>query len=537
MAGLTIPIEGDITPLLATFAKIPGRTQKELDAIARVTEREITSGAISKAFAELPNVAGKSAKKAAAMVSKEMDKMSAETRARLGEMKQGFGAVFGSGLINDIGDVGAAFGPVGLAAMGLGIAITGTAAAAAGLAYAAVEVGSALYAAAASTGALKDEQGTLQLTLDSLYRTIGEDYVPASERALDSTSALVLASQDLYRATHDSMVGLQEWSGASDTAVHAGVMLATNQGLVSTAFGIAAEKLWLYLDPLKKYNDEVKGINASERARLDAVERARKMKEYTPSGPSQKDAEKPIKTIRKHTAAIAEKSKAEVKAFDLSSIMFADEADNDRALSAQIARNSDDIAEVQQKKIDDAVALKDAQLSTMNAVASASDSLTSLIISNAQDGSDAQKSAALAFFRVNQVASATTAAINTYVAITEALKLGPIAGPIAALGIGITGFAQEAAILAAPQPFHDGGIVGQSSLAPDEQMIRARRGEEVRTRQQQRNDRPMVVQVQQVYQHRAFNAFVADNVAQPTGPLARAIAGASPRRIGHRSYK
>ena len=74
------------------------------------------------------------------------------------------------------------------------------------------------------------------------------------------------------------------------------------------------------------------------------------------------------------------------------------------------------------------------------------------------------REAALALYRTSQAAALSQIAINTAVAITKALaELGPVAGAVAAGGIGITGAAQAAAVLAQPPPAHMG-----DPDAPDE---------------------------------------------------------------------
>jgi hypothetical protein len=58
-------------------------------------------------------------------------------------------------------------------------------------------------------------------------------------------------------------------------------------------------------------------------------------------------------------------------------------------------------------------------------------------------------------------------------------ELGPVAGGLASSAIIATGAAQAALIASEEPKFHMGGLVGQSSLAPDEQRITAKSGEAV----------------------------------------------------------
>jgi chemotaxis protein histidine kinase CheA len=83
------------------------------------------------------------------------------------------------------------------------------------------------------------------------------------------------------------------------------------------------------------------------------------------------------------------------------------------------------------------------------------------------------KRGALALFRISQASALTEIAINTLVARSKALAvLGPIAGPIAARGITISGLASAVAVAAQapPEVKHGGGV-----LAPDEEYRRGGR--------------------------------------------------------------
>jgi KaiC/GvpD/RAD55 family RecA-like ATPase len=89
-------------------------------------------------------------------------------------------------------------------------------------------------------------------------------------------------------------------------------------------------------------------------------------------------------------------------------------------------------------------------------------------------------------FAANQVSAIINSTINTAQAITKALaELGPIFGPIAAVGLGALGAAQVALIASQPTPaFAQGGIVPGSSFSGDKVAIRANSGEGVFTREQ-----------------------------------------------------
>jgi hypothetical protein len=57
MAGITVPIDGDLSPILKTFGELPGRTQAEMAAVGAAIEKEARAGRIAKGFAEIEGVA------------------------------------------------------------------------------------------------------------------------------------------------------------------------------------------------------------------------------------------------------------------------------------------------------------------------------------------------------------------------------------------------------------------------------------------------------------------------------------------------
>lgn len=78
----------------------------------------------------------------------------------------------------------------------------------------------------------------------------------------------------------------------------------------------------------------------------------------------------------------------------------------------------------------------------------------------ARIGAQSEGEYAMLSFRIAQASAGTQVAINTIVAASRAIaELGPIAGPIAAVGIGIGGAAQEAAVWSqSPPSFYPGGF-------------------------------------------------------------------------------
>ena len=100
----------------------------------------------------------------------------------------------------------------------------------------------------------------------------------------------------------------------------------------------------------------------------------------------------------------------------------------------------------------------------------------------AQIGEERARHGALTAFRIDQAAGMATVAINTVVAASKALaQLGPIAGPIAAAGLGIVGAAQEAQIAAQPPPqFYAGGFPDERpAILHEGEAVLSRRGREV----------------------------------------------------------
>ena len=122
------------------------------------------------------------------------------------------------------------------------------------------------------------------------------------------------------------------------------------------------------------------------------------------------------------------------------------------------------LTEIEQATIRDQEAIGQGISDTLTGVSSLSMTLANQV-------SEDNKKAAMALFRTSQAAGLADVAINTAVAITKALaQLGPVAGPIAAIGLTATGAAQAAMIAAQPPPAHMG-----DPLAPDERQVSGRR--------------------------------------------------------------
>lgn len=191
---------------------------------------------------------------------------------------------------------------------------------------------------------------------------------------------------------------------------------------------------------------------------------------------------------------------------------------------------------------------QDAAVSTALDVTRAVQAVADTVGQIAEEGTERQKKLAAVAFRVSQVAAVGETVITTAAAAMKAydaaLALGPpglVLAPIAAAATAAFGAAQVATIATeSPPTFHAG-------LAPDEIPATLTRGEGVLTprgvaanggpegvrranRGESTPERPIVVA--QVYQHRVFDAAVADNLQIPGSPLRRAVRAG--RRVGHR---
>ena len=157
----------------------------------------------------------------------------------------------------------------------------------------------------------------------------------------------------------------------------------------------------------------------------------------------------------------------------------------------------------------------------------------------AEEGSARQAKARKNAFISQKATALVGIAVATAAAMVSALKIMPPAGQIIAAIIAAQG-AVQAGIVAAQQPpsYHSGGQIGRAGPnQPDEVMVRARIGEEILTRQQAQAPASLpALQIEQVYRHRAFGAFVADEVRAKRSPL-RAATTRRSGRVGHRGRR
>ena len=226
----------------------------------------------------------------------------------------------------------------------------------------------------------------------------------------------------------------------------------------------------------------------------------------------------------------------------------ASEAALQRELTAILEEEAQARDAIRQREAQDAI---DAQMQilrvgadTFGALSQAAKQYADTFAGSREDMTESEKKAARTAFEISRATALAQVAIQGAVAIARTLaELGPIAGPIAAVGVGATVLAQTAAIGAQQPPeFPAGGIVRPS---PDHQLIAAQPGEGVVSRRGMaalgeeglhainRGEPPVQrVEVVMQYRHRIFDRFIRDNLQRP-GPLAGAISGG--RRIGHTS--
>jgi len=547
MKGIKVPIEGDISPILAEFAKLPGRTDAEMQAVGAAIERQIRTGSIAKAFAELPGVSATQAKKAANAVSREMERAAAEANRSLGEIKKGATAVFG-GVIGDVEDVVGAIGEMGPAGL-IAAAGVGALAVEFGAIYAQYKVVSMLYEFADATGELEGEQKALSLAIEETRQAIGTRFVPVFEGLLIGVTAGTLAIRDFALRALDAGSAMIQWYQSLGPLAKS---LVGNLGGGVLMQADAIDKLSAGLRSgtidAGGYVAQARAMVSIQDATAEAAKRTTKATER--QGAAHDAAAKAAKSQADELARLqGSQALAEIEADqDLTDQILANipAIDSARQVSAEKRIALADKVAAEQARIDEEAATRAADLASAQRDAvtgyatsaiNAAAQIAQAVSNGAAEGSKAQKEAAMVAFRIQQAAGIGQVAMDTAGAVTKAMALfGPPPSPagIAAIAAASAiGLAQAALVAAqAPPSFHTGGMISTQPLAPDETMVRARKGEEIRTRQQQSGGAP--IQVQMVYQHRVFDTFVADNLKQTGSPLRREIGSSSGRLLGHR---
>lgn len=548
--GIEVPIDGDISPLLATFAELPGRTQDEMRAVGKIIQDEATKGQIYKGFLAIEGVSEKSAKRATAAVLKEMQSAAKEAEkttaaaakaaeTATNDVKKGATVLLG-GVVGDIEDVVGALGAMGPAAVAASGAVAVMAGGLAAL-WAEYKVVGMLYEFADATGKLKDEQKALSVAIDSTKQAIGDRFVPVFEGAIIGVTAGVLAIRDFTLRALDAASATITWYKTLPTFAKALI------GNVAPALQ-QADAIDKLSEGLRTGTIDAGGYVAQARSLVGGLAAVEAVSKRTTAAVHETTAAKNEAANAAKAAAEWEEQYAYEQAKNAANWIAqqqainrandAPELDRQRRLAwlAEYDKKAAQLAIDEQARAQ-AVALAQQQAalqtasqwgSTIQSLGGLFEQLSAIIIGNAEDGSEAQKKAALVAFRVNQAASIAAIAINTAVAIVKALaEMGPVAGGLAAIGIGATGLAQAAAVAATPPPtFHVGGVVGEPGRvsssgpnAPDEVMVRARRGERVVPRGQDAAPAPVIVMQ---YNHRLFDLAEGDRAkrASPYRSLA-----------------
>lgn len=619
--GIEVPIDGDITPLLATFAELPGRTQEEMRAVGKIIQDEATKGQIYKGFLAIEGVSEKSAKRATAAVLKEMQAAAKEAErttaaaAKAAEeatkdVKKAATVMFG-GVIGDIEDLMsmlASIGPAGAA----GITAFGAALTASAVVASIIELERAAGEAVKRLDelgmpvdpVLRDSIEQANAQMDAFYVVMDQVVVqlaaslgPSVAEAATQIGAFAIEFADLVEETLKTQTAIEYFTTYLGSTFIQGVLTpVTAVAQLTEGLGYLGETLGFQNNAVKKlgqsYDDwtwslaqgnqatnnfvelaaggmpvleDFNGVLLTSQDRFsmtaDATRRAREEKDkHTKATQAHTEAVKAEKKV-KDELAIWEEQYAYEQGKNAANWIAQQEALNraneapaleqERKLAwlaeydkqaAQLAADDEErsragfeaeIARVHELQRARAQATQEYLFAGIAAAAT----LAQAVADSAEEGSAAQQAAAIAAFRLNQAGSIGTIAINTAEAITKGIALfGPPPAPagIAAITFASAiGLAQAAAVAAqAPPTFHAGGVIASNPLSPDETMVVARKGEEIRTRQQQGGGANVTVQM--VYQHRIFDSFVMDNMRQAGSPLRREIHKASGRRVGHR---
>jgi hypothetical protein len=382
--------------------------------------------------------------------------------------------------------------------------------------------------------------------------TWGRAAAPMFEGLMVGVVAGALALGDLTKQFIDTRNAILDWYRSLSGPARAAVAIATGGALEA---GVALDDLSAGLSDgsvsLAGYADRARALIGVQ----DALEQAHKRstKATGRQAAAHDAAAKATKSQADELARLqGSQALAEIEADqDLTDQILANipAIDSARQVSADKRIALADKVAAEQTRIDEEAATRAADLATAQREAvtdyatsaiNAAAQIAQAVANGAAEGSKAQKDAALVAFRIQQAAGIGQVAMDTAGAVTKAMALfGPPPSPagIAAIAAASAiGLAQAALVAAQPPPsFHTGGMISTAPLAPDETMIRARKGEEIRTRQQQGGGAP--IQVQMVYQHRVFDTFIQDNMRQSSSPLRGAIHKASGRLLGHRNSR
>lgn len=470
-------------PIEVEFVGDLGKLYQELQQRLPAESRDAAKQAARLMHQEME----RGAKQTADAIRREMQRAESSANQSFGKMKQGLGAVFGSGTINDIDDVvGAvgALGPVaGAAAVAVGLS--------GGLAY-------ALYQAADATGRLDDEQAALKQTLGDLSREAGSIFANNFETAISATNRLA----EGFHSTLRGAAALRFIGGAllDEYTTQAAITI----GMMSAAWNGDKEAMKRWVDVYNSDQGYTGALNAGIDAlhewdaQVAAANEAAHQAEAAVGGEA--DARRAAAdAARAHASALRDVAASEAYLLALSNLKGKQQleaADDEAELDASFQANQDAItasqAEAWKKRkelldayVDESKAKKDEDEETdlerikrvvdeyaqaYSAINGIVQSVTSSIIDAAEGGTKKQKEAARTAWTVQQAFAMGQAAVSgLQMGIGMAAQLAPLIGPAApfaaaAIAVPFTA-AQIAAIGSTPAPkFHTG-------LAPDEMTI------------------------------------------------------------------
>jgi len=355
----------------------------------------------------------------------------------------------------------------------------------------------------------------------------------ATTRATEATKRRRDAEIAAARAKADSAAASAKTAKASEAAKKADEEAAASKRLTAEADRLAADAMRIEGDQIRKTSTEVQNLER-ELAALQARQAA--LAEQGASvdiGGAELAIQAQIVQARKD--ALAEIEEADIAAR---------EREMERAKAARDEQIRM-VTEVAQSAVNVTSFAADATLHNYQAAKEAQmaldDDATAAERKNAEKRVKESRKAAMRAFAIDKAAKLSQAIMAGAVAVQNALATPPPANLVLAAAVGANTAVQVATIASQQPAFHKGGLIG--SMAPDEQSAVVRSGEAVLNPMGRRTigddqiraanagvgGSQMVVQM--VYQHRVFDAFVADNLAT-RGPLARAIGGTS--RTGQR---
>lgn len=355
----------------------------------------------------------------------------------------------------------------------------------------------------------------------------------ATTRATEAAKRRRDAEIAAARAKADSAAASAKTAKASEAAKKADEEAAAQKRLTAEADRLAADAMRIEAEHIRKTSTETQNLER-ELAALQARQEA-----LAEQGAS-------VDIAGAELAIQAQIVDARLEA--IAKLEEADKEARKRELERAEAARDEQIrvaTEVAQSAVNITSYAADATLQNYQAAKQAQmaldDDATAAERKNAEFRVKEARKAAIRAFQIDKAAKLSQAIMAGAVAVQNALAIPPPAGLVLAAVVGANTAIQVATIASQQPTFHKGGLVG--NMAPDEQSAVVRSGEAVLNPMGRRaigddqiraanagiGGSPMVVQM--VYQHRVFDAFVADNLAT-RGPLARAIGGAS--RTGQR---